>query len=59
MLIKYIQAAMRGAQYEMLEDDHSFQGSIPGLQGVWAYLVFASLCDMICGAVKVTPQGRN
>jgi predicted RNase H-like HicB family nuclease len=36
MLIGYIQAAMRRAKYEMLEDDRSFFGSIPDLQGVWA-----------------------
>jgi predicted RNase H-like HicB family nuclease len=36
MLIDYIQAAMRRAKYEILEDDGSFFGSIPDLQGVWA-----------------------
>lgn len=35
MLTKYIQAAMKRAQYEIL-DDHTFYGSIPGLDGVWA-----------------------
>jgi predicted RNase H-like HicB family nuclease len=36
MLIKYVQAAMRHAKYEILEDDGSFYGHIPELQGVWA-----------------------
>ena len=35
MLTKYIQAAMKRAQYEML-DDKTFYGSVPGLEGVWA-----------------------
>ncbi len=35
MLNNYIQAAMREAKYEILEDDGSFYGEIPGLQGVW------------------------
>ena len=35
MLTRYIQAAMKLAQYEML-DDKTFYGSIPGFQGVWA-----------------------
>jgi len=36
MLTAYIQAAMRLAHYEILEDDGSFYGEIPGFQGVWA-----------------------
>jgi predicted RNase H-like HicB family nuclease len=36
MLTKYIQAAMRRAKNEILEDDGSFYGEIPELQGVWA-----------------------
>ena len=35
MLTRYIQAAMRNAQYEML-DDKTFYGSISGFDGVWA-----------------------
>lgn len=35
MLTNYIQAAMRLAQYEILEDQ-TFYGEIPGLQGVYA-----------------------
>ena len=36
MLNNYIQAAMREAKYEILEDDGSFYGEIPGFQGVYA-----------------------
>jgi hypothetical protein len=34
MLTQYIHAAMAIATYHMLEDDQTFYGSIPGLQGV-------------------------
>jgi predicted RNase H-like HicB family nuclease len=36
MLTAYIQAAMRHAHYEILEDDGTFYGEISDLQGVWA-----------------------
>ena len=36
MLTKYIQAARRKAQYEILPEDGSFYGEIPGFQGVYA-----------------------
>ena len=36
MLTKYIQAAMRQARYEILSDDCSFYGEIPGFDGVYA-----------------------
>jgi len=36
MLTQYIQAAMRKAKYEILEDSRDFYGEIPGFQGVWA-----------------------
>ncbi len=36
MLNKYIQAALRKAKYEILEDDGSFYGEIPEFQGVWS-----------------------
>lgn len=36
MLTKYIDAAMRRATYEILDDDEGFWGEIPGFQGVWA-----------------------
>lgn len=36
MLSQYIQTALRRAKYEILEDDGTFYGEIPGFQGVWA-----------------------
>jgi len=36
MLSQYIQAAMRQAKYELLSDDGSYYGEIPGFQGVCA-----------------------
>ncbi|MCI0488593.1 MAG: type II toxin-antitoxin system HicB family antitoxin [Blastocatellia bacterium] len=36
MLTKYINAAMRRAKYEILSDDESFYGEIPGFDGVYA-----------------------
>ena len=36
MLASYIDKAMEHARYEIIEDDGSYWGEIPGLQGVWA-----------------------
>jgi len=36
MLTEYIEAAMRKAKYEMLPDDNTFYGYIPGFDGVYA-----------------------
>ena len=36
MLNKYIEKALRQAKYEILSDDNSFYGEIPGFQGVYA-----------------------
>lgn len=36
MLTQYIKAAMRQAKYELLSDDGSFYGEIPGFDGVYA-----------------------
>ena len=36
MLTDYINAAMRRAKYEILENNEGFWGEIPGFQGVWA-----------------------
>ena len=36
MVTAYIQAAMRHAHYEMIDDPKPFYGSIPECQGVWA-----------------------
>ncbi len=35
MLTNYLRAAMRRARYEILADDGSFYGEIPGFQGVY------------------------
>ena len=36
MIREYIATAMAQAEYEILCDDGSFYGEIPGFQGVWA-----------------------
>jgi len=36
MLMNYIRAAMRRARYEILLDDGTFYGEIPGFAGVYA-----------------------
>jgi predicted RNase H-like HicB family nuclease len=36
MLMRYIQGAMRRAKYEILPQDHTFYGEIPGFEGVYA-----------------------
>ena len=36
LLTDYIRAAMRRAKYEILEDDKTFYGEIPGFQGLYA-----------------------
>jgi len=36
MLRQYIEAAMRRAKYEILQDDESYYGEIPGFDGVYA-----------------------
>jgi predicted RNase H-like HicB family nuclease len=36
MLTAHIRAAMRRAKYEILSDDGTFYGEIPGFQGVYA-----------------------
>lgn len=36
MLSQYLRAAMTRARYEILPDDRSFYGEIPGFQGVYA-----------------------
>lgn len=43
MLTSYIQAAMRLAKYEILED-HTYYGEIPGFQGVWANIDSLEAC---------------
>jgi predicted RNase H-like HicB family nuclease len=36
MLARFLDVAMEIARYEIIEDDASYWGEIPGLQGVWA-----------------------
>ena len=36
MLTSYLRAALRQAKYEILADDGTFFGAIPGFQGVYA-----------------------
>jgi len=36
MLAQYIDKAMEQAVYEIIEDERTYWGEIPGLQGVWA-----------------------
>ena len=36
MLTNYINNLMVQAKYDILEDDHTYYGEIPGVQGVWA-----------------------
>ena len=43
MLTEYIQAAMRRAAYEILEDS-TYYGEIPGFQGVWANAANLEAC---------------
>lgn len=44
MLTKYIEAAMRHAEYEMIEDNNSFYGHIPGMDGLWANAATLEAC---------------
>ena len=44
MLTAYINAAMRNAQYEMLEGSDGYIGKIPGRQGVWANAATLEAC---------------
>lgn len=36
MLTEYVQAALKKAKYEILPDDSSYYGEIPGFKGVYA-----------------------
>ncbi|TAK35682.1 MAG: type II toxin-antitoxin system HicB family antitoxin [Chloroflexota bacterium] len=44
MLTAFIQAAMRHATYEIIEDDATFFGHIPELQGVWGHAATLEAC---------------
>ncbi|MCR4392081.1 MAG: type II toxin-antitoxin system HicB family antitoxin [Candidatus Acetothermia bacterium] len=36
MITEYIEAALSGARYELIQDEEPYYGEIPGLGGVWA-----------------------
>ena len=36
LLAEYIEIAMRDSVFEVLEDDGSYFGTVPGFQGAWA-----------------------
>ena len=44
MLTTYIRAAMHLAKYEILSDDSSFYGEIPGFEGVYANAISLEEC---------------
>ena len=45
MLTKYIEAAMKRAQYELIEDEERpYFGTIPGFKGLWANERTLDLC---------------
>jgi predicted RNase H-like HicB family nuclease len=44
MLTKYIQSAMHRAKYEILPDDNTFYGEIPGCAGVYANAATLEAC---------------
>jgi predicted RNase H-like HicB family nuclease len=44
MLTNYIRAAMRRAKYEILPDDSTFYGEIPGFDGVYANVNTLEAC---------------
>jgi predicted RNase H-like HicB family nuclease len=44
MLTAYIRAAMGRAKYEILPDDGSYYGEIPGFQGVYASAATLEAC---------------
>jgi predicted RNase H-like HicB family nuclease len=44
MLAEYIDRAMEQAVYEIIEDDGTYWGEIPGLQGVWARHATLEVC---------------
>ncbi len=44
MLTRYVQGAMELARYEILEDDGTFYGEIPGFNGVYANATTLEAC---------------
>ena len=44
MLTRYLQAAMRRARFDLLEEDGTYYGEIPGFDGVWANAEHLETC---------------
>jgi predicted RNase H-like HicB family nuclease len=44
MITKYISSAMANAKYEILQEDNSFYGEIPGFNGVYANAIDLETC---------------
>lgn len=44
MLRAYLDAAMRRAKYEIIPEDGSYFGEIPGFEGVWAHARTLEAC---------------
>ena len=44
MLLEYIDNAMKRGRYEILKDDMSYYGEIPGFEGVFANAVDLEAC---------------
>ena len=44
MLTEYLDTAMRQARYEILADDRTFYGEIPGFDGVYANAATLGAC---------------
>ncbi len=51
MLIEYINAVMRRANYEILPEDHSYYGEISGFDGVYANALTLEECRKELGEV--------
>ena len=45
MLAQYLDLALELARYEIIEDDNTYWGEIPGFQGVWAKHATLSGCQ--------------
>jgi predicted RNase H-like HicB family nuclease len=44
MIRQYIDAAMRRAKYEILQEDSTYYGEIPGIEGVYASAATLEAC---------------
>jgi predicted RNase H-like HicB family nuclease len=45
-LTEYLRAAMAQAQYELVEEDGTFFGTIPGLPGLWGHGPTEAACRL-------------